>query len=194
MPVPGGSSTAALQAAHGLALLSMVASLTIERKQYADFEHLMKGAVMRVDSLRELMLEIVDRDVEAFSVLSSVYKASKDTKTDQAVRDEAMQNALKVCALMPFEIIECTLVALELAVEMTGKINTNAIGDFGVAVLCLKSAAQGAWLSVLTNLDGIRDEIFSAKYTISSSELVRIITELADEIYSDILHGLLPEL
>jgi len=193
MPVPGGTSAAAVQVAHGLALLNMVASLTIERKKYAKFEELMRAATEQVDDLRTLMLEIVDRDVEAFSVLSGVFKESRKTDTEIVVRDEAMQSALKLCALIPFEIIECALIALELASEMVGKVNANAIGDFGVAVLSLKSAAQGAWLCLLANLDGIRDEIFSAKYTIASSELVRVITELADNIYTDILNGLLPD-
>ena len=191
-PAPGGGSTAALGGALGAALLGMVASLTVGRARYAESEPLMKSAIKRAKELRLKMLDIVDRDTDAFNAVTEVFSMPKDTDNEKALRNAAMQDALKACTLTPFEMIECSLMALELADEMLGRCNVNAASDLGVAVLNLKASAQGAWLNVLINLDGIKDEIFSAKYTIQGSELIQEITELADNIHNEILKELLP--
>jgi len=193
VPAPGGGSTAALAGVLGAALLVMVASLTAGRVRYAESESLMRDAIKRAEELRLSMLDIIDRDIDAFNTVSKVYAMPKDNDNEIAIRDAAMQDALKVCSLMPFELMECSYKALELADEMVGRCNVNAVSDLGVAVLNLKASAQGAWLNVLVNLDGIRDEIFSAKYTISGSELIEVISELADSIYDEILQVLFPK-
>ena len=192
MPAPGGGSTAALCGALGASLLGMVASLTVGRVRYADSEPLMIEATQRAEELRMKMLDIIDRDIDAYNMVTKVYAMSKDSDAEIAIRDTAMQDALKACSLTPFELMECSLNALELADEMVGRCNINAVSDLGVAVLNLKASAQGAWLNVLSNLDGIRDEIFSARYTISGSDLIEVISDLADTIYDEIRHILLP--
>jgi len=191
-PAPGGGSTAALEGALGAALISMVASLTIGRKRYAVHEPMMKDILKRADDLRKNMLDIIDRDTEAYNMVSAVFAMPKDTEEEKATRFDAMQNALKACTITPFEMIQCSYNCLILIAEMFGKFNTNAASDLGVAALSLKASAEGAWLNILINLDGIRDEIFSAKYMISGSDLILRITELADDIHADILHSLLP--
>jgi len=193
MPAPGGGSAAALSGALGAALLCMTASLTIGRARYAEHEPFVKEALGIAEELRLRMLDILDRDNEAFKMVSAVYAMPKDSEAESLVRNAAMQDALKACALIPFELMECSLRALELADEMVGRVNINAVSDLGVAVLNLKASAQGAWLNVLINLEGIRDEIFSARYTISGNELMRAVSELSDNLYNEILRGLLPK-
>ena len=193
VPAPGGGSAAALEGALGAALVSMVASLTIGRKKYAEHEPMMEELQLRADDLRKKMLDIIDRDTDAYNMVSSVFAMPKDTDHERAVRDDAMQNALKACTITPFEMIQCAYNGLMFIAEMFGKFNTNAASDLGVAVISLKACAEGAWLNVLINLDGIRDEIFTAKYMISGGELIQRITELADDIHADILHNLLPK-
>ena len=192
-PAPGGGSTAALEGALGAALIGMVASLSVGRKKNAEFEPKMVDALKRAEVLREKMLDIVDRDTEAYNLAYAVFSMPKDTEEQTAARRAAMQTALKTCTLTPFELIDCALKTLELASEMVGKYNMNAISDLGVAVLSLKAAAQGAWLNMLINLDGIHDEGFNAEYRRSGSEIVVKAAELADGIYADILKSLIPE-
>jgi len=192
-PAPGGGSTAALGGALAAALIGMVASLTDGHKTYDKGGPFIKHAIERSDELRAYMLEIVDRDTEAFSMVSAVFTMPKNTDEEKAARKTAMQDALKACTITPFELMECIYSAVELADEMIGNYNTNAASDLGVAVLNLKAAAQGAWLNILINLEGIRDEIFCAKYLISGSELLQAICEAADDIYADILQGLMPK-
>ena len=192
IPAPGGGSAAALEGALGASLISMVALLTVGRKKYAEHEPLMADILKRADELRKNMLDIIDRDTEAYNMVSAVFAMPKNTQAERAIRDDAMQNALKACTITPFEMIQCAYSGLVLAAEIFGKYNENAASDLGVAVLSLRASAEGAWLNVLINLDGIRDEIFSAKYMISGSDLIQRVTELADDIYANILHSLLP--
>ena len=192
-PAPGGGSTAAFEGALGAALIGMVASLSVGRKKYAEHESFMRDAVKRAEVLRIKMLDIVDRDTEAYNLAYAVFSMSKDTDEQKAARSAAMQTALKTCTLTPFELIDCAVKTLELASEMVGKYNINAISDLGVAVLSLKTSAQGAWLNMLVNLDGLHDEGFVAEYRKSGSEHVVRAAELADEIYADVLKNLIPE-
>ena len=76
-------------------------------------------------------------------------------------------------------------------VEMgLGCTNTNAASDLGVASLNLKSAVQGAWLNVLINLSGIRDETFVNEYRTKGEEILQKALPLADKIYNEILQSL----
>ena len=190
VPAPGGGSTAALHGALGASLIGMVASLTAGRIKYTEHEQLMRDVIKRSDELRKYMLDIIDRDTEAYNKVSAAIAMPKKTGEDKEKRFHTMQNALKACTLTPFEVMECAYGVLELAMIMVGKYNTSAASDLGVAVLSIKASAQGAWLNVLINLEGIRDEIFSAKYTMAGSELIENIVELADYIHEDILHKL----
>jgi len=192
VPAPGGGSAAALEGALGAALISMVASLTVGRKKYAVHEPLMVDILKRTDELRKNMLDIIDRDTEAYHMVSAVFSMPKNTDEEKAIRDDAMQNALKACTITPFDMIQCAYSGLVLIAEIYGKYNKNAASDLGVAVLSLKASAEGAWLNVLINLEGIRDEIFSAKYMISGSDLIQRVVELADDIHANILQDLLP--
>lgn len=192
-PAPGGGSTAALGGALGAALIGMVAELTDGHKTFDKGGPLIKYAIERADELRTRMIDIVDRDTEAFNMVSAVFAMPKNTEDEKVARKSAMQDALKACTLTPFELMECTYSAVELADEMIGNYNTNAASDLGVAVLNLKAAAQGAWLNILINLEGINDEIFCAKYLIAGSELLQAVCELAEDIYADILQGLVPK-
>ena len=191
---PGGGSAAALQGAVGAALIGMVASLTAGRKKYAEYDSLMRNIIKQADELRKNMLDIIDRDTKAFNQVSAVFAMPKGTDEEKEVRNDAMQTALKACTITPFEMIQCSYNALILVTEVIGNFNTNAASDLGVAVISLKASAQGAWLNVLINLDGIRDEIFTAKYMISGSELMQRVTGLADDIHADILRSLLPQM
>ena len=76
-------------------------------------------------------------------------------------------------------------------VEMgLGKTNTSAASDLGVAALNLKSAVQGAWLNVLINLGGIKDEAFVAEYKAKGEAILEKALPLADKIYNSILESL----
>ena len=184
-PAPGGGSAAALSAANGVSLTKMVCELTLGKKKYAEFEI----AQVHAESahLQESLLAAIDKDTEAFNLVSAVFDMPKETEEDKAARREAMQQALKEATKSPYGMMEDILAALQTTQKAVGKSNTNAASDLGVAALNLKAGLQGAWLNVLINLSGVKDEAFVADYRSKGEDLLQKGCALADEIYQEIL-------
>ena len=182
-PAPGGGSVAALMAALGISLLSMVARLTIGKKKYAQHDELMNELLQKADTLRENLTAQVDRDTEAFNKVSAVFAMPKDTDDEKSARQNAMQEALKSAADVPLEVIEQCLQALELTEAALGKSNTSAASDLGVAALSLLAGAKSAWLNVKINIAGIKDEAYVKNANAKGETLLKQTEEVAERIY-----------
>ena len=186
-PAPGGGSAAALSAANGISLTKMVCELTLGKKKYAEFEAEIAQVHAESARLQESLLAAIDKDTEAFNLVSAVFDMPKETEEDKAARREAMQQALKEATQSPYGMMEDILAALQTTQKAVGKSNTNAASDLGVAALNLKAGLQGAWLNVLINLSGVKDEAFVADYRNKGEDLLQKGCSLADDIYQEIL-------
>lgn len=189
-PAPGGGSTAALEGALGAALTAMVAALTVGRKKYAEFEPLVVEVEKKANALKARLLDVIDRDTEAFNAVSAVFAMPKETDEQKAARKAAMQEALKGCTKTPFEMMELILGALELADSIVGRSNASAASDLGVAALSLKAGVQGAWLNILINIGGIDDTAFAEEYRQNGQKILDKALPMADRIYETILKSL----
>ena len=189
-PAPGGGSACALAGAMGVGLSKMVAALTTGKTKYAEHEDTVQEILSKAGSLTEKLTAAIDRDTEAFDGVSAVFAMPKSTDEEKAARKEAMQKALKEATLVPYETMELCLQSLKVVKLGVGKTNTSAASDLGVASLNLKSAVQGAWLNVLINLAGIKDEAFVTEYKSKGEAILAEALPLADEIYNDILKSL----
>ena len=67
LPAPGGGSAAALDAALGASLISMVLNFTIGKPKYAQYENELKKALSDSERLKNEFLNLVDLDVEAYN-------------------------------------------------------------------------------------------------------------------------------
>ena len=186
-PAPGGGSVAALAAANGIALLGMVARLTIGKKRYAAHEELMNEILGGADDLKQKLIALIDADTEAFNKVSAVFSMPKETDEEKAARQIAMQETLKSAAEVPFEVMETCLQALKITYNAVGKSNENAASDLGVAALCLGAGVKGAWLNVKINLSGIKDESYVNDMTEKGERLQGSAENLTSKIYESIL-------
>ncbi|MBF0780098.1 MULTISPECIES: cyclodeaminase/cyclohydrolase family protein [unclassified Granulicatella] len=182
-PAPGGGSASALSGSMGISLVKMVTELTIGKKKYAEFEEEMLTIRDQASTLQTALLTSIDKDTEAFNGVSAVFAMPKDTDEQKAERSAALQEALKRATLVPYEVMELLVKALCVTKGAVGKSNTNAASDLGVGAVNLKSALQGAWLNVLINLSGIKDEQFVQEYKNKGKELLEEGSALADHIY-----------
>ena len=189
-PAPGGGSVAALEGALGIALVRMVAALTVGKKKYAEHENLMQDIMKDASDICRKLLDSVDRDTEAFNQVSAVFSMPKDTDEQKVRRSKAMQDALTACTLTPYETMSLSLSALRIAKSALGKTNDNAASDLGVGALSLKAAVCGAWLNVLINLSGIKDKEFASVYRKQGQAIVDEASILADEIYETMLKSM----
>ena len=101
-PVPGGGGAAALVGALGTALCSMVGNLTVGRKKYAQYEADVKRMLEKGAAVQERLLDLVDKDAEAFEPLSKAYSIPKDDPK----HDETLEAATKFACEAPVEMMK----------------------------------------------------------------------------------------
>lgn len=188
-PAPGGGSVSALSAAQGVALVAMVADLTIGREKYAEYDEACRKAKDGATELYAQLVEGIDKDTEAFNKVSAAYKLPKDNDEQKAARSAAIRAANVGATEVPFETVRLCLEGLKITATIVGKSNPNAASDLGVAALNLLAGIKGAWLNVKINLPGIKDEELKARFE-GGAELVAEAEKLAKEIYEKVLASL----
>ena len=186
-PAPGGGSASAVAGSMGIALGQMVSKLTLGKKKYIEFDNVNAEIIKDAEGIISDMINGIDTDTDAFNLVSSAYAMPKVTDEEKAARSAAIQNGLKECARVPFELIIRCEKALNIMMPMLGKFNTNCASDLGVAALNLKSAALGAWLNVLINVGSLKDTELATKYKEEGKRAVDNVCKMSDEIYSHVL-------
>ncbi len=185
-PAPGGGSAAALVGSIGVALSSMVANLTIGKEKFKDKEELMKEIVQKNEKLQKELLELIEKDAEAFNKVADALKLPKNNPEEKEKRKEILENALKEASLVPLEVMKKSLEALKILENTLGNSTPNAVSDIGVSALCLKSAIQSAWLNVKINLVSIRDKDFVYEIQRQAESLLKDGIQLANRIYEEV--------
>lgn len=189
-PAPGGGSAAALEGALGAALTAMVCSLTVGKKKYAEYEELARAAQEKASGLKARFVDVMDRDTEAFNVVSAAFAMPKATDEEKAARSAAIQKGLEGCTATPFEMMELAVEALELTASVLGKSNDSAASDLGVSALSLRAAIQGAWLNVLINIGSLKNKELAKDYRVKGEALLDRALPLADEIYNTVVKSM----
>lgn len=157
-PAPGGGSAAALEAALGAGLVAMVCRLTVGKAQFEPHKEALLAVQERAEALRAALLDVMDRDTEAFLLVSDAFALPKGTDEEKAARSAAIQRGLEACTRTPLEVMELAVEALELAASLPERFNENAASDLGVAGLSLQAGMRGAWLNVCINVGSLKDK------------------------------------
>ena len=189
-PAPGGGSAAALEGALGAALTAMVCGLTVGKKKYAEFEELAQSAQAKALDLKARFVDVMDRDTEAFNVVSAAFGMPKATDEEKAARSAAIQKGLEGCTATPFEMMELACETLELTQSLLGKTNDSAASDLGVSALSLRSAIQGAWLNVLINVGSLKNKELGEDYRKKGEALLAKALPLADQLYDTVVKAM----
>ena len=186
-PAPGGGSAAALEGAIGAALTAMVCGLTKGKKKFAEFNDLAVETEVKALALKDRFVDVMDRDTEAFNVVSAAFGMPKETDEEKAARSAAIQKGLEGCTATPFEMMEIALETLELTDSILGKSNDSAASDLGVSALSLRAAIQGAWLNVLINIGSLKNKELAEDYRVKGEALLAKALPLADKIYAEVV-------
>ncbi len=158
---PGGGSAAAIIGAMGAALVSMVCNLTVGKKKYVEVEGEMKAVLAKAETLRKKLIGMIEDDVNAFDAVMDAYGMPKETDADKAVRDQAIQAALKQATDVPLACARAAREVIDIATVAADKGNLNVISDAGVGVLAGYAALRSAALNVFTNARMIADKTFA---------------------------------
>lgn len=185
-PAPGGGSVSALAGAQGAALFMMVADLTIGKEKYADCQEVCKAAKEKGAALYEELMAAVDKDTEAFNLVSAAFKMPKNTDEEKAARKQAIADGTLVATEVPFRTMELGYEGLMTAKTMIGKSNPNAASDLGVAILNLTGCIKGAWLNVKINLPGVKDEAKAKFFAEEGQKMFDEADKIASSLYNEV--------
>ena len=185
-PAPGGGSAAALGAAIGAALVSMVANLTVGKKQYVDVEEDIQRILERSETLRRRCEELLEQDVAAYTMVSQAYKMPRDTDEQKEARSAAIQEALKGATSVPMALAEACVEILKLCPESAEKGNVRAVSDVGVGALMAEAALRAAALNVWINLGSIKDQDFVRTEGERLNALLEGKAQLKEDILKDV--------
>ncbi|MEE8604366.1 MAG: glutamate formimidoyltransferase [Candidatus Aminicenantaceae bacterium] len=181
-PAPGGGSTAALCGALSSALTSMVSNLTVGKKEYETVQKKVVELAVAAQDLKDVFLRAVDLDTVAFNKVMDTFRMRKKTEEQKKERDVAIQEATKEATLVPLDVLEKSIKALELAKDIAIHGNKNSISDAGVAGLTAQTAAEGAYYNVIINLPDIQEIKFTTEIKAKAEALKSEAIKISDEI------------
>jgi glutamate formiminotransferase/formiminotetrahydrofolate cyclodeaminase len=158
-PAPGGGSVAALVGALSASLSAMVAALTFAKRGMEDVRGIMEATGHDAQALKDWFLDAVDRDTDAFNAVLAAARLPRKTFEEREARGTAMEEANLGATLVPLEVLEHTVEALELALVTARGGNPNSVTDAGVGAACALAAAEGASLNVRINLASLNGDV-----------------------------------
>lgn len=173
-PAPGGGSAAALQAATGAALMSMVANYTTGNPKYRDSEKKASSILKKSEESRKKLQALVDMDVEAYARLSKSMKETKDT----ALLEKAFKKAVEP----PYEVCLISADCLKSCEGLAECGNKNLITDTAIAAIFLEGAFFAAKYNVYINLKYIKDTDFIGRIHRVLQPLEEELPKLKEEI------------
>ena len=186
-PAPGGGGAAALTAALGTALGSMVGALTAGKKSYAPVEEEIKAAMTALEALRLQLLDMVQKDAEGFEPLAAAYKLPKEAPD----REEILERATLQACQAPVEMMELCCQAMEQVAVMAEKGSRLAVSDAGCGAALLKAGLDAAALNVYINTKSLRNREEAERLNTACRQMQQRYGALAEKIYNDVEAALL---
>ncbi len=175
-PAPGGGSVSAYMGTLGAGLVSMVARITLGKKNVTEKEKL-EHILEKAEGLRRELLDLVVEDTRAFDSLMRARKLPKENKD----RDRQIQEATMKAAEVPLGTLEKSVNSLALALEMAQLGIRSALSDVVTAAEAARAAVEGAASNVLINLRDISNAKFVETASMKVSQTRKEALQLESE-------------
>ncbi len=185
-PALGGGGAAAVCGAIGAALVSMVANLTIGKKNYEAVSEDLKAVNAKAEALRAELTHAIEEDVAAFNAVMGAYGLPRASEDEKAKRTAAIQAALKEATLAPLRAVKACFEVIRLSEEAADKGNLNVISDAGVAVLAANAGLRSAALNVFINAKAIKDREFAGQQLSEVNALLAQAAQMTESVYQTV--------
>ncbi len=191
---PGGGSVSALASSLGVALIRMVGHVTVNKKKFRALDQVIQDkytkSVDSLESVKEELILLVDKDTDAFNLIMAAFRLPKDTDELKAIRKQAILEGTIEAIKVPYRIAEVSLIALKEIDFLLEYGNINAVSDIGVGALMLTSGIEGSLLNVEINLPGLVDKEMIEFYTSSTEKILSESKLLKENIISKVRNKL----
>ncbi len=186
-PVPGGGGACAAVGAFAAALGMMVANLTVGKKRYADAEEEIREILGRLEGLCRELTALTDKDAECFEPLSRAYGLPKETKEEQARKEQVLEQALYEASIVPLELMETILKTMGCLEILGEKGSRLAVSDVGVGILFAQAALEGASLNVYINTKLMKNRERARELNGKADDLIREGNAFRERTYAGVL-------
>lgn len=175
-PTPGGGSVAALIAALGASMTSMVGNLT-QGEKFADIQSTIVEVIEKMHRLTAECEELLQADISSFNKYMDALKLPKSSDDEKLIRKNALHEAAIQAIEVPLRLIEVCRDGLVFTHRIAETSNRNVISDLGIGAILFEAAAQSALLTIEINLASLKDLELKQHY---SSELASLMSEIQD--------------
>lgn len=158
---PGGGSIAAYVGTLGVALGTMVANLSGHKRGWDDKWEFFSDWAVKGQQYKTTLLNLVDEDTNAFNKIIDGFRMPKETDEEKQLRAEAIENATKYAAEVPFKVMKTAYESMEVMQEMMRSGLASSLSDGAVGIMCAKAAVAGAFFNVKINAKDIKDRTFA---------------------------------
>ena len=148
--VPGGGSAAALAAAMGVALVSMVAKLSAKKAKADTDREVLTSLVPELDQLAARLLELSQEDIDA-------YRAVIDARKSGAT-GPALARSYQRAAEVPLEVATAASRAIAMLPEVSRRSWEMTASDLAVGSELLQTGLSGALGNVAINLPELQGD------------------------------------
>lgn len=185
---PGGGSASAAIAAIGAGLACMVGQLTYGVRKFENVDKEIRQLIPPLYNTVQKLIPMVDADTNAFNDYMEAMRLPKNTDSEKAIRDEAMQNGLKKAIQIPLNTMIYADEAWEAMINVAKYGNIASKSDIEVGARAMEMGIWGAYKNVLINMGGIKDNEFIKQITEkattikdTASEKMKTILDILDK-------------
>jgi formiminotetrahydrofolate cyclodeaminase len=146
--VPGGGSAAALAAAMGAALVSMVAKLSARKAALVEDRERLTSLVPELDQLAARLLELSQDDIDAYRAVIEARKSGPNGAD--------LARAYEQAAEVPLEVATVASRAIAILPEISRRAWEMTASDLAVGSELLQTGLSGALGNVAVNLPELR--------------------------------------
>jgi len=141
----------------------------------------------KAQPIKEKALACIDKDTDAFNLMMDAMRLPKKTEEEIAARNAKLEESTQKAILVPFETLELSLSAVELAQQVAAVGNTNALSDAGVGALTALTGAKAAYYNILINLKSITTQAFIDDILTQSAALIAKIESIAVAVEQEVI-------
>jgi formiminotetrahydrofolate cyclodeaminase len=140
--------------------------------------------------IKEKAIQAIDKDTQAFNEMMFAMKLPKKTQEEKDFRIAQLQEATMKATLVPFEVLEIAMEAVELSSRIARIGNINALSDAATGAVTANAAAKAAYFNVRINLQGIDDKSAVSKMIQEADVILLNVNRMALNVEKQVLKKL----